>query len=101
MRQIPPKHRKMIDEDPFFKRCVRADEGECSGRITIEHVFIYGSKQIAEMWNYLPLCWYHHLGAGLNKRLNEKIAVMRASAEELAKYPKKNWQQIRKYLLTT
>lgn len=101
MRPIPLKHRKQIDTDPFFKRCVRFEEGSCSGRITIEHVFIYANRQISEMWNYLPLCWFHHLDKGLDKRLNERIALSRVTEEELSKYPKKNWKQLKKYLTIT
>ena len=50
------------------------------------------------MWALIPLCWYHHLGKGLDKRLNEYLAITRASPEDLAKYPKKDWNQLRAYL---
>ncbi len=92
MRAIPPKHRKLIDESKYFKKCARASEGGCMGRITIEHVFIYAGRQISEMWNYLPLCWRHHLGDLFDKRVNEGIAISRATTEDLKKYPRRNWE---------
>ncbi len=92
MRPIPAKHRKIISEDPYYKTCARKADGGCWGRITIEHVFIYAGRQISELWNYLPLCWFHHLAEGLDKRKNERIAISRATPEDLAKYPRKNWK---------
>ena len=97
MKPISQKFRKKIAVDPFFKKCVRKGS-DCSGRITVEHVFIYAGSQIDDYWNFLPLCWYHHLGAGLNKRLNEYLAIMRATPEDLAKYPRVDWAQKLSYL---
>lgn len=85
------KLRRQIAEDPFMKRCARASY-ECQGRITWEHAFIYAKKQINEAWAIIPLCWYHHLGKGMDKRINEQIALSRATQEDLAKYPKRNWK---------
>lgn len=98
MRPIPPLHRNQIDTDPYYRVCARSGEGGCAGRITIEHVFIYAGRQICEMWNYLPLCWFHHLGAGLDKRLNEYLALLRVTTAELSKYPKVDWKQKLKHL---
>lgn len=97
MRKISPRFRKRIDADPYFKDCSRKD-GDCEGRITIEHVFIYASKQIDEYWNFIPLCWFHHLGEGLDKEENQRIALARATDEELAAYPRKDWTQLKRYL---
>lgn len=79
---------------------MRAAEGGCSGRITIEHALMWAGRQVNELWALLPLCWYHHLGAGLNKRYNEYLALKRATPEDLAKYPKTDWVQKRIYLST-
>lgn len=94
MRPISQKFRKLFDADPYFKLCARKN-GDCSGRITIEHAFIYASKQIDELWNFVPLCWYHHLGEGLDKNINQFLSLERATEEDLAKYPRKNWKQLR------
>lgn len=95
---IPLKFRKIINDDPYFSKCAREAEGKCSGRITIEHAWLYSGKQINEMWNYVPLCWYHHLGKGLDKDFNRWIAVMKGWKEAEIKYPKHNWRQEKKYL---
>jgi len=97
VRPIPPKHRKLIDEDPFFKTCIRSSEGTCSGRITIEHCWVYRSRQINEIWAYVPLCWQHHL-VDLDKNYNRYISLTRATKEELAQYPRVDWKQKFKYL---
>jgi hypothetical protein len=97
MRSIPPKIRKQIDEEPYYKKCARLSS-ECSGRITIEHSFIYSGRQVNELWALLPLCWHHHLGSGLDKRINEYLSLQRATEEDLAKYPKRDWKQLKKYL---
>lgn len=93
MRPISKKIRQEIDTNPYYKKCARGSEGGCDGRITMEHAFIYAGRQIDEVWAIIPLCWWHHLGDGMVKWLNELIALRRATPEELAKYPKKNWAQ--------
>lgn len=97
MRPIPPKLRKMIDEDPRFKYCERG--GNCSGRLTVEHAIShYRNRQINELWAFVSLCWYHHLGKGLDKRWNEWKAINRMTKEDEKKYPRVDWEQKRKYL---
>ena len=91
MRPIPQKLRNQIAADPYMKVCARSG-WDCQGRITWEHAFIYAGKQINEAWAIIPLCWFHHLGPGVDKRINEAIALNRATEEDLKKYPKKNWQ---------
>ena len=80
-------------DDPYYKVCAR-DGADCSGRVTWEHAFIYAGKQINEKWAIIPLCWYHYLGAGMNKRINEAIALSRTKSEDFEKYPRKNWAQM-------
>lgn len=102
MSPIPKPLLKEILADPYYKVCARADDN-CDGRITFEHCFIYCGRQIQELWAIIPLCWYHHLGAGLNKELNHYISLGRAMVlgvfgELQEKYPKFNWLQTFKYL---
>jgi hypothetical protein len=78
-------------DDPYYAKCARAKDGGCSGRITWEHVWIYAGRQINEIWAIIPLCWFHHLGDGFNKKINEMLSLDRATAADLAKYPKKKW----------
>lgn len=83
--------------DPYYQVCARKN-GECQGRITWEHAFIYAGKQINEKWAIIPLCVYHHLGEGLVKNENQRIALARATPEDLAKYPNFDWEKRRNYL---
>lgn len=95
---MPKKLRKELAADEYYTRCARESEGDCEGRITFEHAWIYAGKQIQERWAILPLCWYHHLGAGLNKALNQFLSLQNATAGDLKKYPRTNWVQIIKSL---
>lgn len=97
MRKIPPKLREEMASDPYYKKCARYGS-DCSKKITWEHAFIYAGKQVNEKWAIIPLCEYHHLGAGLEKHANELIALRRATEADLLKYPKRDWKQLRSYL---
>lgn len=99
MRRIPETLREQIASDPFMKTCIRKHENTCSGRITWEHCFTYAGKQINEAWAIVPLCVYHHLGNGFDKEYGQYIALTRASEDELSKYPRVNWQQLKQYLV--
>lgn len=67
----------------------------------MEHCWIYQDKQIDEAWAIVPL------RRDLNtshppKEIKDRcriISLSRATDEELAKYPKKDWKQIKKYLI--
>jgi len=98
MRPIPQKLRRIIDTDPYYRVCARAKDGGCQGRITIEHAFIYAGKQINELWALIPLCWFHHLGSGLDKPKNQILALDRATRDDLAKYPRVDWIALRRRL---
>lgn len=97
---MPKKLREELSEDPFYKLCARRDE-ECDGRITWEHSMYFKGRQIQEKWAIIPLCWYHHLGKGLDKRRNEWIALSRATEEDLDRYYKTDFKQKKKYLVET
>jgi len=94
MRPIPKTLKDEMAADPYYRVCARLN-GDCDGRITWEHAFIYAGKQINERWAIIPLCWFHHLGIGFNKRVNMIIALSRATAEDLAKYPRGEWEKLR------
>ena len=97
MRPIPVALRKRLSEDPFMKRCIR--EGNCSGRITWEHAFMYQNRQINEAFAIVPLCEKHHFH-DLDKDYGRYIGLLRATPEELARYPKVDWKQKLEYLKT-
>ena len=87
MSKIPKALLAEILADPYYKTCAR--EGtDCDGRITLEHALYYAGKQLQEKYAIIPLCVYHHLVPGLQKRTNQAIAYSRATDEDLQKYPK-------------
>lgn len=97
MRKIPQNLKQSLSNNPYYKKCAR-ENNDCAGRITWEHAFLYSNRQINESWSIIPLCWYHHLGEGLDKQLNQFIALHRATKEDLRKYPNFNWSQRLSYL---
>ena len=65
---------------------------------------MYAGKQINEKWAIIPICAFHHAvdqhqdGKGLDKHQNMRIALLRASEEDLAKYPRVDWLQRKLWL---
>ena len=100
MRSISSTHKRQIDSDPYFKKCIL-----CGQKPEIHHCFIYQGKQIAELWNYVPLCHFHHVGEkGFHKcketkEIVELHVLQKMSPLDMAKYNKRNWEQEKKYLL--
>lgn len=90
MNNIPRKLREELSKDPYYTQCARRGF-DCRGRITWEHCWLYGGKQIQERWAIIPLCVHHHLGRGLDKKINRLISIKRAAKEDLDKYPKRDW----------
>ena len=78
-----------------MKSCIY--EG-CTGKPEWEHAFIYRNRRVNEAWAIIPVCTYHHRGAGLDKDYNRYRALIRATDADLAKYPKVDWKQKLKYL---
>lgn len=101
---IPKPLLEDILEDPFYKKCIRNNEGTCKGRITFEHAIIYAGKQVQEKWAIVPCCAFHHEvdefqdNGDLNKELNQLAALKRATEEDFAKYPKRSWRKELYYL---
>ncbi len=99
MHKTPKRiYEEILLERPFCERKEIFNDHICRGRSTMEHAFLHRGKQIPDKWAVIRLCEWVHLGAGLNKRINEYIALTHATAEDLEKYPGKDWGQIKKYL---
>jgi len=104
MRKISASVKEAILADDYYLRCARMKEGDCNGHITWEHALIYAGRQVDEKWAIIPLCEWHHAvnkhqgGGNENKEKHQWIALKRATKEELAKYPKTDWEQKLKYL---
>lgn len=107
MRIISQKNKEIINSDDFYRKCVRCFENNCRGRITIEHAWLYAGKQIDELWNFIPLCTFHHnleeyVSSGqMDKQVNQLVALLRATPEDLKKYPRVDWEQEKKRLIYT
>lgn len=102
MRKISPEVKAGLLEEPDV--CARRKEGGCAGRITWEHALTYAGRQIDEIWAIIKLCEYHHSvnhyqdGGDLDKNKNQWIALNRATDEELQKYPKAGFIELRNRL---
>jgi hypothetical protein len=104
MRPIPISMREELAEDPRMKQCAVYEYqdvfGTCDGRIEWDHVWIYAGKQINEPWAIVGLCHHHHYAKNGNRKLKlviEKLSLMLTTSEDLAKYPRKDWEQIKQY----
>ena len=106
MRPISPRVKQVIEESEFYDRCIRYKEDNCEGRITMEHVFTYGGRQIDEVWAIVPVCAKHHEvdnfqdGGGMDKKFHEWVAIKRMTPADKAKYDRVNWDQRETYLDT-
>ena len=100
MRPIKLQLREEIAADDFMKKCVITGETNIR-KISWEHCWTYGKEgQINEKWAIVPLRRDLNI-APMKIETKEKCrlaSLNRATKEDLAKYPKKNWQQIHKYL---
>ena len=108
MRAIPEKMKKEMLDDPEYHFCMRQayfNDHVCQGRLTLEHCFIHAGKQINEIWAIIAICaWAHDVdayqdGGNLDKEKNQYVAMVRASQDDLLKYPKTNWGQLYDYLI--
>jgi hypothetical protein len=92
MNNMPLKLRKELSEDSEYKKCFRAGS-ECAGRITWEHALTYAGRQIQKRFAIIPLCVFHHLGEGLDKRWNVDCAMSRATEEDKKEFPILPWKR--------
>jgi len=95
MRPIPLKLRAKMSENPFMSKCAYPD---CYANPEFEHCFLYGKSQINTEWAIIPICTYHHRGAGLNKKFNRWVSIMRTDINDYRDFPKVNWIQLKKSL---
>lgn len=93
--------RGWLKEQERMKHCslYPLDFGECDGRLEWEHAWIYAGQQINEAWAIIAVCHKHHAMKDGNRAVKaaiQRISLNLASADDLAKYPRKNWAQERK-----
>lgn len=95
MRQIPQSLKDELAADPYYQKCCLDYTGMCEGRIEWHHALLYGGRQQNRKFCILPLCHGHHLRAE-NREIKAKleaIMVSRATAEDLAEYPRRQWNK--------
>jgi len=102
---IPSDMREEIASDPFMRTCIyaspEAPNHDCRGRITWEHSYLLKGRSLQEKWAIVPCCQAHNSGEAMVKTYNKYRAIIRADIEELTrKYPKTNWHQEYKYLIS-
>lgn len=83
MTPIPPKLRKEMSEDPFYKQCCLAHLGGCAGRIEWHHSLIFRGRQVQEKFCILPACHEHHYRVSEFNEQFVHIALNRATDSEL------------------
>lgn len=83
--------------DPFYHQCCLRS-AFCSGRIEWHHVWTYAGKQINEVWAIVPACQKHHRLVGRYKNDFQRISLNRATKEDLDRYPRVDWKQLKKKL---
>lgn len=101
MRKIPKGLLAEMLADPFYLACCIT--GELGPEL--HHSWTYGGQQINEKWAILPLSsGMHRLGKMAvhrgcleTRELIQYLSLTRATPEDLAKYPKKNWNQLIDY----
>lgn len=91
MKPIPPKLRKQIDEDQFYKTCALYGQKDhmCDGRITYEHAVIFAGNRVQTLWAIVPICAkYHEVDEfqdshNMDKEMHVWVALNRATDEDL------------------
>lgn len=69
--------------DPYYKKCCLAYTGTCLGRIEWHHSLIYGGRQIQKKFAILPACQFHHVNVSHYNDDFVRVALNRATDEEL------------------
>lgn len=92
MNNVPQKLKTQWqneDKAGMKRVCLRADEGDCDGRLTKEHAMTFAGSQIQEEWAILDICEFHHAvnkyqdSGKLNKEKHTWIALNRATEAQL------------------
>mgnify|MGYP001612174525 CR=1 FL=1 len=97
MNNVPQKIKKqwqLEDMEGIKRVCMRANEGNCQGRLTKEHALYYAGKQLQEEWAILDICEFHHGvnnfqdNGNLQKEKHTWIALNRAPEGRLRELSK-------------
>lgn len=104
-RPLTQKAKNELSERPDV--CERAQEGNCAGRLTIEHAVTYQGRRIDDSWALVKLCTFHHAvdeyqdGGSLNKQINQLLAFNHTTDEVLDTYERADFVKRKKHLAKT
>jgi hypothetical protein len=83
MTPIPPKLRKEMSEDPWYRQCCRC--GSLT-RIEWHHVIIFAGRQLQEKWAIVPTCEECHRLVNTVQEVKDYflwVALNRATDKEM------------------
>lgn len=95
---------EIAKERPPCERAAILNDHFCAGRSTMEHVWTYAGRQIDEKWAIIRLCELAHsvgpyaMNGILNKEINRYLSLLHATVDDLKKYPRVDWVQLKRYL---
>jgi len=94
-QERPPCERNALLHDHV---CSGPPDGLLKNIYQMEHAWIYAGKQIIKKWAIIRTCWWAHQGPGLDKKINHWISLGHATDEDLKEFPRRDWEQERRYL---
>lgn len=90
MNNIPPKLRKEMSADSFYKECCLKNY-QCAGKVEWHHVLIFAGKQLQKKFAIVPACKdFHHKFANRKDIRDQflKVVLNRATNIELKEISK-------------
>ena len=105
MRPVSPKVREaVLARKEICQRRALLHDHDCQGRLTWEHTLTYAGRQVDEAFAIVKICaWAHDVdefqdGGNLNKEKNQLCALMQATEQDFARYPRAGWSARLAYL---
>jgi hypothetical protein len=98
MRPLSSRVKAAIDRDPFFRKCCLTG----SPNPSMEHCWLYGGRQIDEVWAIVPLRgdWNTSHPPRTVKEKCRLVSLLRATSADLKRYPRADWLTTKQYLIT-
>ncbi len=88
MNCIPPKLKKEMSEDPFYKKCCITGTPATQAKIDWHHALKFRGRQVQEKFAIIPLRKDIHDNVVLYREQCDRIILNRATDEQLKKYSK-------------
>ncbi len=88
MNKVPQSLKDQWQENPA-KKCCRADEGNCQGKLTKDHTITWKGRQLQEDFAIVDVCEFHHavnkfMDCGdLNREKHIWVALNKATDQQL------------------